>query len=79
MTPLAVLANDYSTSGAATAYAPLAQVICIGLVSSRPADDVFGAPEDAIDYETGAAALMAAADVDEHQGSFVSVNSPFGI
>jgi len=80
MTPLAVLANDCSTSSSAiTANASPAQVIYLGAFSARPAEAVVGAPEDTIDYEAGVAVLVAASDVEEHSSSSVNAKSPFGI
>jgi hypothetical protein len=80
MTPQAVLANDYSTSSsAATAHPAGAQVMYLGAFSARMAENVVGAPEDPIDYDGGAATLLAACDVDEPTSSSINVDSPFGI
>jgi len=51
----------------------------MGAFSTRRAEPVAGPPEDVIDYEAGAAMLLAASDVEEYSSSPVNVNSPFGI
>lgn len=81
MTPaVAVLANDYFTSSsAATTTARSAQVLCMGVISTRPAESTLGTPEGPIDYDAGAATLLAAADVAEADSTSVSPGSPFGI
>lgn len=80
MTPVAVLANDYITSAsAATTQAPSAQVLYLGVISSRLAESVLGAAEDPIDYDLGASTLIGAGDVVEADSTSVSPDSPFGI
>jgi hypothetical protein len=80
MTPQAALADNHITSSiAATAPAPAAQVVYLGVVSTRPAEPILTAPEQAIDYVGAGAVLLGARDVEEASSPTHSSKSPFGI
>jgi hypothetical protein len=80
MTPHAAIADQHITSSSATtAITPPAHVVYLGVVSTRPAEPPIAAPEEAMDYDSAMAALLAAPDVEETSSPSHSASSPFGV
>lgn len=71
--------EHYTASSAAAPAARYSKVTYLGAVSTRSADVVLGAPEEAIDLRTAGAALAAAPKVVEHDSSPINTRSPFGV
>jgi len=80
MTSPAIQANDCFTSSITTTIERNgAQIAYLGAYSAKAADAPIWEPEDAIDYDAGAASLLAAGNVSEADSPVVSSSSPFGI